>query len=234
MSSELKYTAIILKKQPFNEGDEIITFYTKENGKVRGLAKSSKSKLQQKLQTLFLVQIILAGGKLPKIISVEAVEVFLLLRENLTAMKIAFYAIEVVLKSSADEEKNELLFNLLYNLLSFLNINSDEAVLELGLAKFKIDALEALGLGIQKIEALGNQNLFFSPIRGGFFKDRTADAISVKQSAVELFEQLQENSFDNLSSIKMAEDLSALQELLSNFIGYQLERKLKSETYLKM
>ena len=53
MSRETKLTGIILKKQPLNESDEIITFYTKENGKIRALAKSvksSKSKLQQKIQ----------------------------------------------------------------------------------------------------------------------------------------------------------------------------------------
>ena len=237
MSREQKYTAIILKKQPFNEGDEIITFYTKENGKVRGLAKSiksSKSKFQQRLQTLFLVNIILAGGKFPKIISVETVEVFLSLRENLAAIKIAFYALEVLLKSTADEEKNEFLFNLLVELFNFLNTNADENILDLGLAKFKIKVLDELGLSIRRPENFTTQKLFFSPVRGGFFTDRTGDAVSLSPSVIYLFEFTKQKSFNQLASAGQSEGLNELQELLSNFISYQLERKLKSEVYLKM
>ena len=40
---EQHYSAIILKKQPYREGDEIITLFTKEGGKIRCLAKSVKS-----------------------------------------------------------------------------------------------------------------------------------------------------------------------------------------------
>src|SRR5579863_8757092 len=96
---ESHYTAIILKKQPYKEGDEIITLFTKEGDKIRALAKGVKkplSKLQQKLQSLFLVNVTLAGGDMPKIIRVEPVKVFAGMRESLAASKLAFYALELV------------------------------------------------------------------------------------------------------------------------------------------
>ena len=113
MSRETKCRGVILKKQAFNEGDEIITFFTRELGKIRCLAKSvksSKSKLQQKLQSLFIVDISFTHGKLPKVISVEPVKVFSAMRENLQALKRAFYAQELVLKFTPDEQKNEPLY----------------------------------------------------------------------------------------------------------------------------
>ncbi len=202
---ETKLTAIILKKQPFNEGDEIITLFTKEQGKVRVLAKSvksSKSKLQQKLQALFLVDIILTTGKFPKIIGAETIKVYHQLREKLPAMKMAFYAAELVLKFTADEQKNENLFNLLENFLQFLNNHHEQKVLDLGLAKFKIGILEVSGFGV--------------PDR----KD-------------ELFLKLKNSDFNQLVSFTNPTGLAPLQDFLSRFIEYQLERKVKSENFLK-
>src|SRR5947208_3391870 len=74
MPRENTYQAMILKKQAYAEADEIITFFTFEHGKVRALAKSvksPKSKLQQKLQALFLVQVTLSHSKFPKIITIK-------------------------------------------------------------------------------------------------------------------------------------------------------------------
>jgi DNA repair protein RecO (recombination protein O) len=79
MSRENTYAALVLKKQPLNEADELITVFTKEIGKLRVLAKSvkfAKSKLQYSLQSLFLVNLTVTGGGLPKIIGVEVVNLF--------------------------------------------------------------------------------------------------------------------------------------------------------------
>ncbi|HYV33319.1 MAG TPA: DNA repair protein RecO [Candidatus Limnocylindria bacterium] len=203
MSRETKLTAIILKKQPFKEGDEIITLFTKEQGKVRVLAKSvksAKSKLQQKLQALFLVEMIVTTGEFPKIIGVEALQVYHHLRENLQAMKMAFYAIELVLKITVDEQPNENLFNSLKNFLEFLDAEKQQEILNLGLAKFKIEILEVSGLGMQ----------------------------SQKN---ELFLKLKQTDFTGLQNINPV-GLKELQDSLSQFIEYQLERKVKSERYL--
>ena len=150
MSREINYQAIILKKQPFNEADEIITFFSKEAGKVRGLAKSvklSKSKLQNSLQALFLVNLgLVGGGLLPKIISAEPKKTFFKLRHNLNLIKYAFYASEVVLKFTPDTQKNEKLFELLLNFLDHLENSGLE--LEFALAKFKAEFLTATGFEV--------------------------------------------------------------------------------------
>ncbi len=236
MSRETKYTAIILKKQPFNEADEIITFFTKEQGKVRCLAKSvkmSKSKLQQKLQALFLVELTVTLGKMPKIMSVEPVKAFANIRENLSAMKMAFYALELVLKFTADEQKNEQLFNLFLEFLEFLNSNQPEHILDLGLAKFKILMLEFSGLGIDYFpEIVESDQIYFSNDRGGFSDSNFPGTAPVFKQVFELFLTLIKTSFNNLSSIFETQRIGDLQNLLSQFIEYQLERKIKSEKFL--
>ncbi len=237
MSRETNCLAVILKKQPFNEGDEIITFYTLELGKIRCLAKSvklSKSKLQQKLQALFLVNLSFSHGRLPKIISVEPVKVFQRLRENLESLKRAFYAQELVLKFTPDEQKNQPLFVLLENFLEFLNSKNPEPVLDLALAKFKLEILRALGLGVKGSAGAGEGGrIFFSALRGGFSRRASADALKVSQVVYRLFLELQAVGFENLRKAKNTAGEKDLQNLLSEFIEYQLERKVKSEKYLK-
>jgi len=234
MSRENRYTAIILKKIPFNEGDEIITFFSLEQGKIRALAKSvklQKSKLQARLQGLFLVDVTLTTGGLPKIISVEVEETFQSLRENLPAMKLAFYAIELVLKFTPDEQKNEKLFQLLVHFLNFLNSDQNQEILNLGLAKFKMEILNVLGLSIA--DDTSSAEVFFSPARGGFSGKKSAEGLTVSKVAYQAFLDLKTLDFMGLSTFNNSIGIHELQNFLSGFIEYQLERKVKSEKYLK-
>lgn len=231
MSRENEYLSIILKKQPFNEGDELITVFSKEAGKLRALAKSvklQKAKLQSGLQQLFLVQLTLALAKLPKIIAVETIDPFLNLRDNLAAVKCAFYASELALKFTPDEQKNEALFNLLREFLSFLNGKNSQALMGLALAKFKINILQTLGLDISHPHA----GKFFSNSRGGFIAETSGDAWPVEPAVLNLFLTLADCRFDYLQNIKQPSGLETLQILLSRFVEYQLERTVMSEKFL--
>ncbi|MFA5991556.1 MAG: DNA repair protein RecO [Candidatus Doudnabacteria bacterium] len=236
MSRETKYTGIILKKQPLGDTDELITLFTKEQGKVRVLAKSvksAKSKLQQKLQALFFVEIRVTIGALPKIIGVETIKTYSALRENLEGLKYAFYALEFVLKFSADEQKNEKLFGIFESFLEFLNSNPDSEILDLGLLKFKLSALETVGFAVHyPPDAHSDQRLSFSPASGGFSLMRGGGA--VEEQVFRLFLRLKSSRAEEIAKEKFnRQSLVRLQNLLSDFIEYQLERKLKSEIYLK-
>ena len=231
MSRESQYIAFILKKQPFNEGDELITIYTAEAGKLRALAKSvklAKSKLQARLQMLFLVKLTLTHGKLPKIILAEPVSVFFGMRENLAAVKMSFYAAELVLKFTPDEQKNPALFNLLSDFLNFLDTAREQKILDLGLAKYKINILQTLGLDISFVQGAK----FFSPVHGGFFAEKSADSWPVTLGAFSLFLTLKDCRFDLLPNIENMQNTPELQNLLSRFVEYQLERSVQSEKYL--
>lgn len=235
MLREQKYTAIVLKKQPFGEGDEIITFYSKENGKIRCLAKSIKkslAKLQQKLQTLFLVEIIVSSNaKLPKIIRVETLKVYENLIQDLDSLKVAFFAMELMLKFTPDEQKNEKLFNVF---LEFINLLDSKISIEqknLHLAKFKLDILEGSGLAIDFYPELElSSEIYFSPIRGGFTEVNGPSSLLVDKRTFKLF-------LDVINSSKSTENLDKLpllQNILSQFIEYQLERTLKAEKFINV
>lgn len=213
MSREIKYTGIVLKKQAFGEADEIITFFTLEAGKVRALAKSiklAKAKLQNSLQTFFLTSVVLSGrGDLPKIIHSVVSEHFSEIRENFLALKYAFFAGELMLKFTPDEQKNEKLFKLFYNFLKFLNSSANDY--ELGLLKFKTEFLTLSGFSTENYADLKDKKLWFQQCK-----------------------MLEQSEFINLPNRSLVvKEIEELQSFLSNFIKFHMEREIKSEFIFK-
>jgi DNA repair protein RecO (recombination protein O) len=244
MSREKTYQSVILKKQPYGEGDEIVTLYTNEAGKLRALAKAvkfPKSKLAGGLQVLFLAKLVLSSGRLPKIIGVEVLRSFARLRENLAAVKLAFFSIELTMKFTPDEQKNPALFNLLLWFLEFLNsMGLQKQVLEIGLLKFKLEFSKAMGLGISFPQSIPSDvlNLGFSPSRGKFFNEDAADYKEMDRQAYDLLKELSALDFNDLPNFaekkydkKRVKDL---QEILSQFLRYHLDRDIKSERFLEV
>lgn len=243
MARENNYLAIVLKKQPYGEGDEIITLFTKEAGKIRALAKSTKlpkSKLQYSLQSLFLSRVTTTSASaLPKIIRADAVKVYPHVRERMDAAQMAFYALELLLKATADEHKNEGLFALMTDFLEFLNrAAGDLGLLPMGFAKFKMEFLEQIGLGIHYQGEDQPSRVGFSNFRGGFlFEDNSSDYRGVALSVFGLFLAIRQLEFSRLEEVLRhfpdQKDAQELHKLLSGFIRYQLEREINSEKYFE-
>ena len=238
MSREAVYHGIILKKQPLGDADEIITFFTQEAGKVRGVAKSvklAKSKLQNALQGLFYVRLVLAQGSrsgssaMHKVIRSEVLDTFMSLRGSLSATQAGLFAAEAVYKATPDEHKNTKLFKLLLDFLQSLNRLPDAGPAVYGLlAKFEIGLLENLGFGLRLPEAAGlsGQVLYFTQQGGGFaWEARENDRVKVDPGLYEAFGKLRTGDF---ASAAAAETGSAreLGHLLAGFLEYHLERKL--------
>ncbi|MCL5667179.1 MAG: DNA repair protein RecO [Patescibacteria group bacterium] len=244
MPREIIYNAIILKKQPFGEADEMVTAFTREAGKIRAVAKSSKyskSKLQYLLQPLFYDKLnVVSAMRIPRIIGGEVRKPFAKIRESLEASKKAFYALEATLKFTADEHKNETLFSLLDDYFDFLNKTcQDNQMLGLGLAKFKINFLQSAGLSVHSQTTQEKQYVGFSIRRGGFVSNgNSADARPVPLETFNLFLRLQSLSFSRLreeagSMLEIRRrGLPVLQALLTEFLTFHLERDIKSEKFL--
>ncbi len=240
MSRENVYTAIILKKQTYGEGDELITVLTREKGKMRTLAKSTKfakSRLQYALQALFYVRLTLTASSLPKIIGAQVLEGFSQIRQDLTIAKIAMYVQELVLKFTPDEEENTELFDLVVAFLGFINEPSCSPLgLSYGLEKFKIAFLETLGLGIHNDLPLQSGDLLgFSVSLGGFVKaGGSSDVVPLSPEAFRVFLFLEHVPFTDLLHVSLSDQgLAELSALVSEFLRYQLERDIKSEGFLR-
>jgi len=126
------FEVIILKRQPIFEVDALFTAVSKERGKVFFKAvgvNKSKSKLSGKLQVPSRLQVRLTGKELPIVTEVEEMDVFPHIRLDHTLMPFTHFALEIVLRTSMEQDPNDDLYSLLYNFLARLNDREDPLLL---------------------------------------------------------------------------------------------------------
>lgn len=244
--------AVILKKNLFSEGNEIITLYSREFGKVRGVArsvKSPKSKLAFALQNLFYIEAELAPSKnLSVIKGARTIEVFKNIRDDLLKVNYALYAAELILKCTADEQPNALLFDLLINFLRHLDQDPD--IKNHCCADFFIfEALALCGYKIepktcvlcQRMVAMPGEDVFFSSAKGGFICNQCASKFAalhkIKPEVYSLFLEYYDKRFKEQDVACMALDkwqicAGEMHKLAMDFSSYILERDLKAGQFL--
>jgi DNA repair protein RecO (recombination protein O) len=209
-----KFEGLILKQTNYQEADRIVTIWTKQEGKIRVLAKSvrlAKSKLAYSLQDISLINFEVTGKKLPLIINTKLLKNFQRLREGLQSSALAIFVKETMLKLTADGQPNEEIFNLLISILGYLNQkptpkNIFEATLSYAVKLVKFQ-------GFYQYSALRS-----SLLKKGF----SLEGVFTKLETEDL-EQLPVLSPD---VYKTAEDM------VRNMLEYVTERKIKSLDYL--
>lgn len=127
MSKIVKTEAVVLKSIKYRETSKIVTFYTRDFGKLKAIAKGArqpKNKFGSSLELMSYVLVVLYRKEhrdLQLISQCDLIKPFLHLSDDLDKMAVCVSAIELVDKVSHDEEKNEKLFRLLVDLLSVTN-----------------------------------------------------------------------------------------------------------------
>jgi len=117
--------AIVLSRYDFREYDQIISLYTPDYGRKEVLAKGVKkiiSKNSAYLEPFSFIDVeIIFGKELDYIGSVQSINYFKNIRQNLEKSICAGFILDVFNKLISAEEKDEQLFTLLKSFLSFLN-----------------------------------------------------------------------------------------------------------------
>jgi DNA repair protein RecO (recombination protein O) len=235
MHREKSSEAIVLKKMAYGEADEIVTFFTRDFGKIRALAtsvKKSTSRMQHAVQQLAKVNITVTSGKqtkLPKLIGIQLKDIFKTVREEQALARSALVATELILIATPDEQVNTELYDYYINFLNALNFIGEKNAVAL-LVKFKTLALESLGFAVSTLEASKEEVIGFSSHMGGFVKIAQAPTADVVTwSLYELFLKIKDMDWKAVGELN--EQLDELNHFLSLFISYQLERELKTERF---
>src|ERR1043166_140870 len=109
--------AIILKRMDLGEADRIVTFYARDVGKVRAVAKGVRratSRSAGHLEPFTLSDVLFAVGRELDVISqVDTLESFRTIRENLDLTTHAFYLTELVDLLTEDRSENHVVFDTL-------------------------------------------------------------------------------------------------------------------------
>ena len=146
-----KYTGIILKKHPLGEADELLTIYTKEQGKLRAKAPGTrkiKSRLAGSLQSLNEIEFETALphgiARLPVIISVRVVRLNNFLREDLKKFACVLVGAETLYRLAPDGQESQNIYRVLLELLQDMDRNHS---LEIVMRLFQLKLLRLFGYG---------------------------------------------------------------------------------------
>lgn len=172
----IKTTAIVLRSRKWGEADRIVTFYAKEKGKIRGVARGArrpKSRFGAALEPFSLCRLNLfekSGDSLYRISQVDLVRSSQKLRESLSLIDSAARMVNVVAAITPDGDPDPLLFDTLEQGLASLHECEDPAFTAL---LFQIRLLGVTGFRPQtdhcascgKTHFVGEPQ--FSPVAGG-------------------------------------------------------------------
>jgi DNA repair protein RecO (recombination protein O) len=137
--------AVVLKRMDLGEADRILTLFTRDEGKVRAVAKGVRrttSRSAGHLEPFTLSDILFAVGRELDVISqADTVDSFRLIREDLNLTTHAYYRAEVDDLLTQPRLENRAVFDTLVGALQALSVADSKLVL----ISFHLRLLHALG-----------------------------------------------------------------------------------------
>lgn len=141
----VKVEGVILRRRNLGEADRILTVFTHQKGKITVLAKGVRRITSRRGGNVELLNrsIMYLHPAKSFLILTEAsvIETFEKLKSNLTLSTYAFHIIELIDKLTAENQPNELLYELLVNVLKRLSENPRQILVR----AFEVKILVNLG-----------------------------------------------------------------------------------------
>ncbi len=181
-----KTEAVVLKSMKYGDTSKIVTFYSKEFGKVKGIAKgarASKNKFGSSLEPLTKALLVFykkEHRELHLISQCDAIDSFRHISEDLDRMSAGLAVLELVDQVTHDEERKPALYDLLIDILAALDCSDKNFSIYLDAFRLKLVTVfgfapnfETCGVCGQPLAAVGGENRFeFQIARGAVLCDR--------------------------------------------------------------
>jgi DNA repair protein RecO (recombination protein O) len=243
--------AIVIRSLHYGESDKIVTFFTKNFGKVKGIAKGarrSRKRFQNALELFSHLRLIFferEGMGLVRVEGCDILNTFPNIRENLKRIFYGNYFLELVNEMAGEREANEEAFDLLLSFLSILEIMDPE---EEQLRMFEIRMLSLFGYrpNMRKCdlckrgweELKEDTVVFFSLEKGSLVCEKCSKAwnnlILLSLGTARLIERISQMELPKIHRLRFtSQTLSESRELIPKFISYQLGKELKSLKAMK-
>ncbi|MCA9971091.1 MAG: DNA repair protein RecO [Anaerolineales bacterium] len=236
--------AIVLKRSDFGEADRLLTLFSREQGKLRAIAKGARKPQSRKtghVELFMRSRFLLAQGRdLHVITQAELLEAYPALRADLVRTTYAAYACELLDRFTQEDDRHVDMYELLSQALGWFGEAPD---LLLAARTYELTLLSAAGYQPQLFQCLGcrepiqEQDQFFSAELGGLLcpacreVDRYAKPVSAV--AVKVLRYLQTRPWEVIRVLQLKRPLHReLEALLHHYIRHILERDLKSVDFL--
>ncbi len=237
--------AIVLKHSDFGEADRLLTLYTREQGKLRAIAKGARKPRSRKaghIEPFTRVSLQLAQGRNLHIVTqAESREHYAALSEDLLSLGYASYVVELLDKFTYDGEENRAIYRLLRDTLQRL---SQEHQAEIVVRYYEIRLLDLLGFRPELQKCLNcdkevqAEDQYFSKQQGGVLCpdcgpiDPAAHPISM--DALKYMRHFQRSDYGDATRAKISKSVRLeLETLMDHYLTYLLERQLNSPRFLR-
>lgn len=241
----LRVEAVVLRHVDWGEADRLLGLYTREQGKLRGVAKGARKLRSRKaghLEPFTRVALLLARGRdLWIVTQAETVDAYLPLRDDLVRTGYAAYVIELLDRFTYEEGENRAIYSLLVDTLQ--RISAGESTFT-ALRYYEIQLLDHLGFRPQFFqcvrggEEIHPEDQFFSAREGGVLCPRhgrgVSDSRPVSREALRYLRHFQRSSYTE--AVRAQVPISYQQEmetLLNYYLTYLLERGLKTPQFIQ-
>lgn len=224
----------LLRKAPYGDADYMLTLFTREFGKVSGLAKNAKTSSKRfggRLEpfVLFRTRFSDKPGSIRLVEDAETVRVFRRLMEDIELFLWGSFALETVDALIPKESPNEDMFELLTAL--FTRLDSGESVLPAMLV-FQMHAITLAGYepNMETCTECGKpvgDRIHFSIRRGGAL---CGECGSVAENGPLISRDFLGNG--DLMEIQLGKVLNYI-KLFSRFTEYHTEKKLNSSKFIE-
>ena len=234
--------AIILRTRDYGESDRLITFFSKNQGQLTGIAKGarrSKKRFVHTLEPCSHVAVTYVDRPTSGLVRLDASELknpFIALRSDIARLGYASLSCEIVLHMSPERQANAPIFALLCQYLEQLELESEPENTSL---LFQIRMLQLSGYGPnlegcvqcdRRLRAGGNW--FFSIFQGGLVcqdHKHGQQAYPVSLGTVLLLRQAQQLPLAKLWRLRFQrQSRQECRFLLIDLVRHYLEKDLKS------
>lgn len=233
----LRTEGIVLNEIRYRDTSKILNIYTKEFGKISIMARGAynpKSKLMAHTQCFSHNEYRLRKGRnFYYINDASVIDPFYNIRQNMERFIYGFYILELINKSTPEEEENQVLFLLLEKALSILS-KLEEGFLKFIVA-FELKYISFLGYRpyIEKCVSCGKGDftqIKFSIHRGGIICEDCFNhdfrAKKLDKSMYEGISRLLYAPLDELETIPIPQNvLMKIQEIVEDYILFNIDRK---------
>lgn len=233
----IKTEGIVLSEMRFKDTSKILNIYTKNLGKISVMAKGAykaNSKLMGSTQVFSYNEYILKKGQTFYYLNQgHIIEPFYSMRENIERFIYGSYILELIEKSSPEEEENLTLFLLLEKSLKILSELND-GFLKFIVA-FQLKFISFIGYKPHlntcvSCNEIPKGDIRWSNREGGiicsncFFRDMSA--IYINKTLYKAMVELLYIPFEELEDVNSSsETLKTLQSILEKYILYNIDRK---------
>jgi DNA repair protein RecO (recombination protein O) len=238
--------AVVLRHANWGEADRLLTLYTREQGKLRAIAKGARKIRSRKaghLEPFTHITLQLAKSRdIPIVTQVETLDPYLPLRESLVLTGYASYVMELLDRFTYEQDGGNLsLFRLLTDTLARLCSTAETWAV---VRYYEMRLLDFLGFRPQLFECANCQaaiepvDQYFSPAVGGVICPKCGNGLprlwNVSVETLKYMRHFQRSNYNEASRARVAPEIQKeVETLMQAYFTYLLERGLNTPGFIK-